>query len=300
MPSSVNVNAGDPIKASQYNSLITDMTAIEADMATLNTDLTADMTTLETNVNNDIANLEGQMDMLLLNNKVTLKTLNWIVSSQNYSFYANNVSNIYQSYNLIDMRSHEGNGSSSWVVAFDGYGTAEGTKAWIVDVSTSINSSATMPWYWGIGENNIWDNFTNGVTGIESDANYGYTIFRYNPDDNKLYAVTRASSADTEEVTDLGLASSISGYMLGSSQVHMKIHKDNFSPTPGVKYYINGVLVASHLHAVGSGNNQYNNFTSGMWDMGVGSCNRGSTKPSSGSNQSSVFINPMNCATLTA
>ena len=76
MPSSVNVNAGDPIKASQYNSLITDMTAIEADMATLNTDLTADMTTLETNVNNDIANLEGQMDMLLLKNKVTLKSLN--------------------------------------------------------------------------------------------------------------------------------------------------------------------------------------------------------------------------------
>ena len=29
MPTSTNVNAGDPIKASQYNSLITDMTTIE-------------------------------------------------------------------------------------------------------------------------------------------------------------------------------------------------------------------------------------------------------------------------------
>ena len=292
MPSSTPVTAGDPIKASQYNSLITDMT-------TLDTDLTADMTALETSVNNSIANLEAQTELLLLNTKVTLKTLNWVISSQNYSYYAQNTSAVYQHYNLMDMRSYEGNGSNSWVAAFDGVGTAEGTSSWVWDVSTSINGSATMPFYWGIGQNNVWDNFTNGVTGIESNAPYGYTIFRYNPDDNKLYAVTRASSADTEEVEDLGLASSINGYMSGNSQVHMKIHKDNFSPTPGVKYYINGVLVASHLHANGSGNNQYNNFASGAWDMGVGSCNRGNTKPSSGTNQLSIFVNPMNCATLT-
>ena len=135
------------------------------------------------------------------------------------------------------------------------------------------------------------------TTATIAGSSYGYTLFRHNGADLHLYAVTRASSADTEEVEDLGLTSSISAYV--GSRIHLKIVKDNFSPTPGVKYYINGVLVASHLHANGSGNNQYNNFASGAWDMGVGSCNRGNTKPSSGTNQLSIFVNPMNCATLT-
>ena len=292
MPSSTNVNAGDPIKASQYNSLITDMTTIETDM-----------TALETSVNSSIANLEAQTEMLLLNTKISFKSMNWLsdaLGAKNYGYVYNNNSAAYQSFNLMQMNSSDGNGAWAAVSAYDYYGTANGDDAWVWEVSTTM-ASGLKPWYWGMVEVGGWNNMGNGVTGIESDASYGYTIFRYNPDDTKLYAVTRASSADTEEVEDLGLTSSLAPYIAsGVQQYSLRIHKDNFSPTPGVKYYINGTLVASHLHANSSGNNQYNNFGSvARFDMGIGSCNRGNTKPSSGSNTSMVYIYPMNCAVAT-
>ena len=66
MPTSTNVNAGDPLKASQYNSLITDMTTIENDM-----------TALETSVNNSIANLESQTELLALQPTVSLHNINY-------------------------------------------------------------------------------------------------------------------------------------------------------------------------------------------------------------------------------
>ena len=286
MPTSTNVNAGDPIKASQYNSLITDMTTIENDM-----------TTLETNTNASIANLEAQTELLLLNTKVDLRVIDWAnnnVSGRQYGYNYNNNSAITQTMGVGQMNSQEGGGAWAGTAGWDNWGTVNGTSAWIWSMSTSINTSCTTQVSWGLATNGAW---TNSIQyGITSSTSYGYTLFRHNGSDLHLYAVTRASSADTEEVTDLGLSSSISPYV--AQRIHLKIIKDNFSPTPGVKYYINGVLVASHLHANSSGNNQYNNFT-GQWDMGMGNSNLNNTQPSSGSTTYITYANPMHCAILT-
>ena len=64
------------------------------------------------------------------------------------------------------------------------------------------------------------------------------------------------------------------------------------NPFSGVKYYLNGVLVASHLNANSSGNNQYNNFT-GDWAMGVCANNVGATMPSSGTTMYSFYMQNM-------
>tara|TARA_B100000745_G_C20121753_1_gene384086 strand:- start:307 stop:1203 length:897 start_codon:yes stop_codon:yes gene_type:complete len=297
MPSSTPVTAGDPVKASQYNSLITDMTTIETDMATLDTDLTADMATLETSVNSSIADLEAQTELLLLNTKVDLRVIDWsnnLASGRGYNYTYNNNSAITQNTGLGQMNSYEGNGGWAGTAGWDGWGTVNGTSSWVWSMSTSLNSSCTTQASWGLATNGAWSNSIQ--YGITSSTSYGYTLFRHNGADLHLYAVTRASSADTEEVEDLGLTSSISAYV--GSRIHLKIIKDNFSPTPGVKYYINGVLVASHLHANSSGNNQYNNFT-GQWDMGMGNSNLNNTQPSSGANQWITYANPMHCAILT-
>ena len=105
MPSSTNVNAGDPIKASQYNSLITDMTTIETDMATL-----------ETNTNASIANLEAQTALLALQPTVSLQQINWYVSNASgRTFYYNYVNNsqITQTNSMGNLGTREDNGAVS-------------------------------------------------------------------------------------------------------------------------------------------------------------------------------------------
>ena len=288
MPSSTNVNAGDPIKASQYNSLITDMTTIETDMATLNTNLTADMTTLETNVNNDIANLESQMALLALQPTVSLHNLNWY-SSAYYLNYVNN-SIISQWNESGQLNTREDNGSMSGCWGGDTMQSVKGSNAFVWEMSTSLNSSCTTQVIFGLANgHSAWNNAIQ--LGMQGNQPYAYTIFRYTGVDGKLWAVTRASSSDTEEATDLGLVSGLTAYAGGMFQ--LRIHKDNFAPTPGVKYYLNGVLVAEHLNAVGSGNNQYNNFTGSSWTMGVCGNNVGATMPSSGGTVYSFYMQNM-------
>ena len=281
MPSSTNVNAGDPIKASQYNSLITDMTTIETDMATL-----------ETNTNASIANLEAQTALLALQPTVSLQQINWYVSNASgRTFYYNYVNNsqITQTNSMGNLGTREDNGAVSGVCGIDGFDTIKASNAFVWEMSTSINTGCTTQVIWGIADStSAWNNAIQ--YGMQGNQPYGYMMFRFTGVDGKLWAVTRASSSDSEEATDLGLASGLTPYTSG--QFSLRIHKDNFAPTPGVKYYLNGVLVAEHLNAVGSGNNQYNNFTGG-WSMGVCGNNVGATMPSSGGTIYSFYMQNM-------
>jgi len=288
MPSSTPVTAGDPVKASQYNSLITDMTTIETDM-----------TTLENDVDTTIANLESQTEMLLLNTTVDLRQVQWVDGNGgNRTFYYNYTSNssIAQSNNFGALNTREESGTTSGVWGGDSYSSANAAKPWVWSMVTTLNTSNTTVVSWGLANGTAAWNAALPL-GMVQGISYAYTIFRHTGLDGHLYAVTRASSADTEEATDLGLASSLTAYSGGL--FHLKIVKNDFSPTPGVKYYLNGVLVASHLHANSSGNNQYNNYTGG-WNMGVLGCNQGATQPASGSTQYTYFMGNMNLAVQTS
>ena len=277
MPTSTNVNAGDPIKASQYNSLITDMTTIENDM-----------TALETSVNNSIANLEAQTELLALQPTVSLHNINWYTSAFYYNYTNNSAISQYNGHGQLQAREDNGLTSGAW--GGDTFASIKGSNAFVWEMSTTLNSGCTTQVVWGIADSHgAWNNAIQ--LGMQGNQSYGYTIFRYTGIDGKLWAVTRASSSDTEEATDLGLVSGLSGYAGGMFQ--LRIHKDNFSPTPGVKYYLNGVLVASHLNANSSGNNQYNNFTGTSWTMGVCANNVGATMPSSGSTMYSFYMQNM-------
>ena len=277
MPTSTNVNAGDPIKASQYNSLITDMTTIENDM-----------TALETSVNNSIANLEAQTELLALQPTVSLHNINWYTSAFYYNYTNNSAISQYNGHGQLQAR--EDNGSTSGAWGGDTFTSVKASNAFVWEMSTTLNSSCTTQVVWGLADSHgAWNNAIQ--LGMQGNQSYAYTIFRYTGIDGKLWAVTRASSSDTEEATDLGLVSGLSGYAGGMFQ--LRIHKDNFSPTPGVKYYLNGVLVASHLNANSSGNNQYNNFTGTSWTMGVCANNVGATMPSSGSTMYSFYMQNM-------
>ena len=276
MPTSTNVNAGDPIKASQYNSLITDMTTIENDM-----------TALETSVNNSIANLESQTELLALQPTVSLHNINWYTSAFYYNYTYNSAISQYNGHGQLQAR--EDNGSTSGAWGGDTFTSVKASNAFVWEMSTTLNSGCTTQVVWGLANgHSAWNNAIQ--LGMQGNQSYAYTIFRYTGIDGKLWAVTRASSSDTEEATDLGLVSGLSGYAGGMFQ--LRIHKDNFSPTPGVKYYLNGVLVASHLNANSSGNNQYNNFT-GDWAMGVCANNVGATMPSSGTTMYSFYMQNM-------
>ena len=277
MPTSTNVNAGDPIKASQYNSLITDMTTIENDM-----------TALETSVNNSIANLESQTELLALQPTVSLHNINWYTSAFYYNYTNNSAISQYNGHGQLQAR--EDNGSTSGAWGGDTFTSVKASNAFVWEMGTTLNSGCTTQVVWGLANgHSAWNNAIQ--LGMQGNQSYAYTIFRYTGIDGKLWAVTRASSSDTEEATDLGLVSGLSGYAGGMFQ--LRIHKDNFSPTPGVKYYLNGVLVASHLNANSSGNNQYNNFTGTSWTMGVCANNVGATMPSSGSTMYSFYMQNM-------
>ena len=277
MPTSTNVNAGDPIKASQYNSLITDMTTIENDM-----------TALETSVNNSIANLESQTELLALQPTVSLHNINWYTGAYYLNYTYNSIISQYNGHGQLQTR--EDNGSTSGAWGGDTFASVKGSNAFVWEMSTTLNSSCTTQVVWGLADSHgAWNNAIQ--LGMQGNQAYGYTIFRYTGIDGKLWAVTRASSSDTEEATDLGLVSGLTSYAGGMYQ--LRIHKDNFSPTPGVKYYLNGVLVASHLNANSSGNNQYNNFTGTSWTMGVCANNVGATMPSSGSTMYSFYMQNM-------
>ena len=277
MPTSTNVNAGDPIKASQYNSLITDMTTIENDM-----------TALETSVNNSIANLESQTELLALQPTVSLHNINWYTSAFYYNYTYNSAISQYNGHGQLQAR--EDNGSTSGAWGGDTFTSVKASNAFVWEMSTTLNSGCTTQVVWGLANgHSAWNNAIQ--LGMQGNQSYAYTIFRYTGIDGKLWAVTRASSSDTEEATDLGLVSGLTSYAGGMYQ--LRIHKDNFSPTPGVKYYLNGVLVASHLNANSSGNNQYNNFTGTSWTMGVCANNVGATMPSSGTTMYSFYMQNM-------
>ena len=222
MPTSTNVNAGDPIKASQYNSLITDMTTIENDM-----------TALETSVNNSIANLEAQTELLALQPTVSLHNINWYTSAFYYNYTNNSAISQYNGHGQLQAREDNGLTSGAW--GGDTFASIKGSNAFVWEMSTTLNSGCTTQVVWGIADSHgAWNNAIQ--LGMQGNQSYGYTIFRYTGIDGKLWAVTRASSSDTEEATDLGLVSGLSGYAGGMFQ--LRIHKDNFTHNNRKMFYL--------------------------------------------------------------